>query len=68
MTITEEYFLKLSSLVGFRLTPSNFKQKIQILQTNGTFNQKMKNEALVELILAFAKLEEKLNEGTVQSA
>lgn len=61
-TISDKLFLKMSSILGIRVTKDNLRQKLIILQKDGIYNQKMKNEMIVELIMAIAELEEKIDE------
>lgn len=59
-TISDKLFLKLSNILGVRVVKDNLRQKLVILQKDGIFNQKMKNEMIVELIMFLAELDEKL--------
>lgn len=59
-TITDRLFLTLSGLIGIRVTKENFRSKLKQLQTDGTYNQKMKSEVLVELVMAFSELEDEV--------
>jgi len=60
MNITEKLFLTLSGMIGVRVTKENFRLKLKQLQIDGTYNQKMKSEILVELLMAFSELEEEV--------
>ena len=60
-TISDKLFLKMSSILGIRVTKDNLRQKLIILQKDGIYNQKMKNEMIVELIMAIVELEEKID-------
>jgi len=60
MNITEKLFLTLSGMIGVRVTKENFRLKLKQLQIDGTYNQKMKSEILVELVMAFSELEEEV--------
>jgi len=60
MNITEKLFLTLSGMIGIRVTKENFRLKLKQLQTDGTYNQKMKSEMLVEVVMAFSELEEEV--------
>jgi len=63
MNITEKLFLTLSGMIGVRVTKENFRLKLKQLQIDGTYNQKMKSEILVELVelvMAFSELKEEV--------
>jgi len=61
MNISEKLFLTISGLIGIRVTQDNFRAKLKQLQTDGTYNQKMKNELIVEMIMAIVELDEELS-------
>jgi len=63
MNITEKLFLTLSGMIGVRVTKENFRLKLKQLQIDGTYNQKMKSEILVELVMAFSELEEEVEKS-----
>jgi len=61
MTTAEKLFLTISGLIGIRVTKDNFRAKLNQLQTDGTYNQKMKNELIVEIIMAIVELDEEMS-------
>jgi len=59
-TTSDRLFLILSGLIGIRLTKDNIRSKLKTLQTNGIYNQKMKNEMILEVLMAVVELDEKI--------
>jgi len=58
--ITDKLFLTLSGIIGIRVTKDNFRFKLKQLQTDGTYNQKMKNDMIVELIMTLVDMDEQI--------
>jgi hypothetical protein len=59
-TISDRLFLTLSAIIGIRVTKDNFRSKIKLLQKDGMYNQKMKNEMIGELVFAIVELDEEI--------
>lgn len=66
MTTSEKLFATISNLIRVRVTQNNFRTMVVKLQTDGAYNQKMKNEILVELVMAIAEQDEQFRDLTAR--
>lgn len=64
--ITDELFLSVSQIVNVRVTPENLRAKMKDIASTGGVTSKVKTDILVELLIAFAKLEESYGKRTPQ--
>lgn len=61
MEITEQLFLTVSNLLNLRVTPENLRSKLKEIDGTMAINNKIKTDIIFELMLAIAKIEEKIN-------
>ena len=65
MEITDNLFLTISNILGaiipIRVTPDNLRVKMNALAGSGGITNKVKTEMLIEIMLAFAELEKKID-------
>jgi hypothetical protein len=65
MTLTDNLFLQVSKPLGVRVTPENLRSRMEEASSVGKINGKVKTDIIIELLLAFAELEQKvLAKGT----
>jgi hypothetical protein len=65
--ITDELFLSVSDILGKRVTPSNLRHMMEALSGTGGITNKVKTDILIELLLAFAELEQKYERDTAKT-
>jgi len=58
--ITDELYLAISNIIDIRVTPSNLRNTMKAVSGTGGITNAVKTAMIIELLLAFAKLEEKV--------
>ena len=62
MTISDELYLAVSNILNYRVTPDSLRAKMDAISGTGGVTSKVKTDIIQELLIAFAKLETKIDD------
>jgi hypothetical protein len=57
VSISDDLFLAVSNIIGTRVTEDNFRTKMKEVESMRGITHKDKNQIIIEIILAIAKLD-----------
>lgn len=63
-SLTDNLYLAVSEKIGLRVTPENLRTQMSVLSSTGGITNSIKTDIIIELLLAFAQLESKIDENT----
>lgn len=61
--ITDDLFLSISNVLGIRVTPENFRGRMQSLSGTGGITNSVKTAMIIEILLAMVELEKKIDKN-----